>query len=99
MLHACWLGALKISASICLIGLIDFHSGLLSKGPADRADGDRDHHLSERDGGGGGIHTTGREPNNGGRGGPGSAAAFMHLYILACPYKDVLLSGDVCLYA
>ena len=36
------LGSLKVSLRTCLH---DFHSGLLSKGPEESADGDHDHHL------------------------------------------------------
>ena len=36
------LGALKVSLRMWLI---DFHSGLLSNGPEERAEGDRDHYL------------------------------------------------------
>ena len=48
--------------------LNDFHSGILRKGPEERADGDHDQHLRVRDSGG--THTAG---NDGGRG-PSSAA-------------------------
>ena len=76
------LGALKVSPRMWLI---DFLSGLLSKGPEERADGDRDHHLrateethtpqgTTREGyqavGGGGV----------GRG-AGSVAPCMYIYI------------------
>ena len=39
------LGLLKVSLSTCLN---DFHSGLLSKGPEQSADGDHGHHLRHR---------------------------------------------------
>ena len=39
------LGSLKLSLSAFLN---DFHSGLLSKGPLESADGDHDHHLRHR---------------------------------------------------
>ena len=72
--------------------LIDFHSGLLSKGPQERADGDRDHHLrgKEEGGGGGNPHhreTQGKEGNTmgWGKGGgrPGSAAPFIFIFVAA----------------
>ena len=58
---------------------IDFHLGLLSKGPQERADGDRDRHLRGRDRAG--THTTethGEGADNKEWGGWGGGLAAVH---------------------
>ena len=70
--------------------LIDFDSGLLSKGPEERADGDRDHHLRGRDRGGIPHH---REPRGGDTMGRGGLAALHHISVACCSMPAIINSN------
>ena len=68
--------------------LNDLHSGVLSKGPEERAHGDHDYHLRGRDRGKPTPQATTRAGGGipGGRGGRQGPAALHHMYVCICIY-------------